>query len=185
MSNVGITQRPPTVYSSTPLMETPNEPKVKPLNDIKLAFPLGLQATLEVMAARIIKNLSHFGLFYTLVLWIGLSISLVPARQFSLLLLMATNIINNQYLIMLRLMPNSICMYKAVDKMLVLVPLVIVTTVALILREAVIHFFTNLGIVIPVILVHKVLWRDSGFVNKEAPASAPAPGELAPLEDNA
>ncbi|KAK3430107.1 hypothetical protein EUGRSUZ_E01540 [Eucalyptus grandis] len=108
MSNVGITQRPSTVSSSTPLMSTPDDPKVKSLNNIKLGFLFGLPATAEAAAARIIKNLPHFGLFYVLVLWIRLSISLLPARQFSLLQLMATTIVTNQYLIMLRLMLNSI-----------------------------------------------------------------------------
>ncbi|KAI6706467.1 hypothetical protein NL676_009429 [Syzygium grande] len=181
MSNLGVTQRPSSISSSTPPVETPHEPKLKSLNNIKLAFPLGLPATPEAAAARIIKNLSHLGLFYTLVLWVGLSISLVPERRFSLLLLMATTIIANQYLIMLRLMPNSICINKAVDKMLVLLPVAIVTIVGLILTNAAIHLVATLGIGIPVILVHAVLWRDCGFVNEESSASAPS--ELAPLVD--
>ncbi|KAF8028526.1 hypothetical protein BT93_E1218 [Corymbia citriodora subsp. variegata] len=181
MSNLGVTQRPSsTVSSSTPQMETARELKAK----AKFVFPLGFPATPEAAAARIIKNLSHLGLFYMLVLWVGLSISLVPERKFSLLLLMAMTIIANQYLIMVRLMPNSICGNKAVDKMLVLVPVAIVTIVGLILTRAAIHLFATLGIGIPVILVHAVLWRDSGFVNEEVSASDSAPGELAPLVDN-
>ncbi|KAI3410242.1 uncharacterized protein J3R85_018881 [Psidium guajava] len=179
MSNFGVTQRPSSVSSSAPPMETPHEPKARSLNNIKLAFPFGLPATPEAAAARIIKNLSHFSLFYMLVLWVGLSISLVPARKFSLLLLMATTIVANQYLIMLQLMPNSICINKALDKMLVLVAMAIVTTVGLILTQAAVHLIATLGIGIPVILVHAALWRDGGFVKEEAPA----PGELAPLVD--
>ncbi|XP_048132757.1 uncharacterized protein LOC115726294 isoform X2 [Rhodamnia argentea] len=179
MSNFGITQRPSSISPSTPQMETPHAPKARPLNNVKLAFPFGLPATPEAAAARIIKNLSHFSLFYALFLWVGLSISLVPQRRYSLLLLMATTIIANQYLIMLRLMPSSICMNKALDKTLVLVPVAIVTAVGLILTQAAIHLFATLGIGLPVILVHAVLWREGGFVNEEASA----PGELAPLVD--
>ncbi|KAL3738966.1 hypothetical protein ACJRO7_020368 [Eucalyptus globulus] len=179
MSNSGVTQRPSsTISSSTPPMETPHEPKGKS----KLAFPFGLPATPEAAAARIIENLSHLSLFYMLVLWVGLSISLMPERKFSLLLLMAMTIIANQYLIMVRPMSNSICGNKAVDKMLVLVPMATVTIVGLILTEAAIHLFATLGIGIPVILVHAVLWKDGGFLNEEASASTP--GELAPLVDN-
>jgi len=159
-------------------METPHEPKGKS----KLVFPFGLPATPEAAAARIIENLSHLSLFYMLVLWVGLSISLMPERKFSLLLLMGMTIIVNQYLIIVRLMPNSICGNKAVDKMLVLVPVAIVTIVGLILTDAAIHLFATLGIGTPVILVHAVFWRDGGFVNEEASASAP--GELTPLVDN-
>ncbi|KAI3410243.1 PRA1 family protein [Psidium guajava] len=178
----GVTHRPSSIFPSIPPMETPDEPKVKSPDKLNLGFPFNLPATPEAAAVRIIKNLCHFSLFYVLVLWVGLSISLVPQRKPSLLLLMATSIIGNQYLMMLQLMPKAICVRKAFDKTLVLVLMAIVTIVELFLTEAGIHLVITLGIGIPIILVHAVLWRDDLFASEEAPASVP--GESAPLVDN-
>ncbi|KAL3738968.1 hypothetical protein ACJRO7_020370 [Eucalyptus globulus] len=183
MSDHGITHRPSSISSSTPLMETPHKPKVKSLNNAKLAFLFNLPATPEVAATWIIKNLCHFGLFYVLVLWAGLSISLVLKCKVSLLLLIATTIITKQYLMMLQLMPKA-CVHRAFDKMAILVLMAIVTTVGLILTQAAVHLFATLWIGLPVILAHSVLWRDGLFVNEEVSASASAPGELASLGDN-
>ncbi|KAF7848334.1 hypothetical protein BT93_L2087 [Corymbia citriodora subsp. variegata] len=148
-------------------METPHEPKVK-------SPKLGHGRPDH-------QDLCHFGLFYALVLWVGLSISLMPRRKVSLLLLMATTIITNQYFMMLQLMPKSICMRRTFDKMVVLVLMPIVTTVGLIVRQAAVHLFVTLGIGLPVMLVHVVFWRDGPFVNEEASTSTP--GELGYLVD--
>ncbi|KAI4370063.1 hypothetical protein MLD38_018448 [Melastoma candidum] len=156
-------QRP----SSSPTPPEATNPDAAPAFTRKYAgpnlgffFPFNLPLTPEALAVRILKNLAHFALFYTLVLWVGLSISLVPQRRTSLFILLLLTLVTTSFLILLRLTPNTMFIHGAADKAIVLFALGVVTTVALILTDAGIHLLLTLAIGIPVVLAHAIFWRD-------------------------
>ncbi|KAI4387837.1 hypothetical protein MLD38_000231 [Melastoma candidum] len=130
------------------------------LPDLKFVFPFDMPASPEALAIRIIKNLSRFCLFYSLLLWAGLTISLVPIRRTSLHILLSMTAVTNSFLILLRLMPQPMFLHRAMDKAAVLLTLGIVTVIALILTGAAMHMFLTSAIGVPVVLVHAAFWKD-------------------------
>lgn len=182
MASYGTMQRPSTTSTSTlPTTTHPHEPKDttrKTRNDFKLLFPFNIPATPEAAAVRIIRNLVYFRLYYILFIWTILFITLLPKRKVSLIFLVAMTAVTCLYLVLLRVVPNSVVLHKIIDRRLVLALLAIVTMVELILTRAALHLFLTLGCGTPVVLVHAVLRvRDDLFVEEEASAA----GELVPL----
>ncbi|KAK9911120.1 hypothetical protein M0R45_035043 [Rubus argutus] len=187
MSSHGTVQRPSTTSTSSPTLPTthPHEPKDSTPRvriEFSLCFPFNIPKTPEAAAARIIRNLGYFRLYYSLFIWIILFITLVPKRKLSLIFLVAMTALTCSYLALLRLVPaDSVALqYKIIDRRLVLALLVIATMVELILTHAAIHLFVTLACVTPVILIHSVLRvRDDLCVEEEACAA----GELVPLRN--
>ena len=177
MANYGTVQRPSTA-SPSPSTDQPYDPKGatrKNLPEFKFVCPFNIPTSPEAAAARIIRNLGDYGLYYALILWLGLFISLIPKRKVSLIYLVAMTYVTVVYLLVLRALPNSFVLNKVIGKRLVLALLVIATMVELILTRAAIHLFATLGIGVPIILVHAVFTiRDDLFVGDEASAA----GEL-------
>ncbi|KAA8515831.1 hypothetical protein F0562_018558 [Nyssa sinensis] len=169
-----------TTYEGT-TSQTDDESKNstrKNRNNFKLICPFDIPSSPETAAVRIIRNLGHFGLYYTLFVWVILFIALIPKRKVSLIFFMAMTVVTCSYLFLLRLLPNSVVLHRIIDKRLVLALLAIVTAVELILTRSAIHLFVTLAAATPIILVHAVLRiRDDLFVGEEACAA----GELLPL----
>ncbi|KAJ7961975.1 PRA1 family protein [Quillaja saponaria] len=159
MASYGATHRSPT--SSTPSASTPvdhqtydpKESTQKNPKAFKLIFycPFNIPQNPEAAALRIAKNLSFFGLYYALFIWIGLFISLIPEPV----------------------------LHRIFDKRLVLALLAMATMVELIVTKAGIHLAVTLAIGIPIVLIHAVLWfNEDVFEGDEAASVA---GELVPL----
>jgi len=181
MASYGTMHRPTASSSSASKANQPEESKDstrKKRNDFKLLCPFDIPLSPEAAAVRIIRNLGYFGLYYTTFVWIILFISLVPKRKVSLMILVAMTVVTCFYLILLRVLPNSVVLHKVIDKRLVLASVAVVTAVELIVTRAAIHLCVTLACGIPIILVHAVLRvRDDLFVGEEACAA----GELVPL----
>ncbi|KAK9273566.1 hypothetical protein L1049_018376 [Liquidambar formosana] len=179
-STYGTMQRHSTASTSTPMAQT-DDPKGstrKRRKDVKLLCPFNIPSSPEATAVRIIRNLSSFGPYYTFFVWVILFISLIPKRKVSLMYLILMTVVTRLYLLLLRVLPNSIVLRKIIDKRLVLAVLAIATAIELILTHAAIHLLVTLAVGIPIILVHAVLKaRDDQFVKEEACAA----GELVPL----
>ncbi|KAI4339606.1 hypothetical protein MLD38_024526 [Melastoma candidum] len=142
--------------------ENPDSPTARRAGrpDFKFVFPFDMPSSPEALAVRIIKNLSHFCLFYSLLLWAGLTISLVPIRRTSLHILLSMTVVTNSFLILLKLMPQPMFLHRAMDKAAVLLTLGIVTVVALILTGAAMHMFLTCAIGASVVSVHAAFWKD-------------------------
>ncbi|RZB53213.1 hypothetical protein D0Y65_049297 [Glycine soja] len=82
MANFGTTQRTPnTTTTPSPPSLDPYEPKgphEKLYTDFKIYWPFTMPLTSEAAAIRVIRNLEHLGLYYTLFVWIILFIVLIP-----------------------------------------------------------------------------------------------------------
>ncbi|KAI4364890.1 hypothetical protein MLD38_020922 [Melastoma candidum] len=128
----------------------------------RFVFPFNVPATPEALAIRIMKNAGHFGMFYVLLMWVGLSIALLVDRSTrgSISILLWMTAVTNSFLVLLRLMPHPIFMHRAMDKALVLFGLGAVTVVGLVMTDAGIHMLITIAIGLPVVLVHAALWRD-------------------------
>uniref|UniRef100_A0A5B7BZ06 PRA1 family protein n=1 Tax=Davidia involucrata TaxID=16924 RepID=A0A5B7BZ06_DAVIN len=177
MASYGTIHRP-HLTSASLTSQTDDESKRKNRNNFKLICPFNIPSSPETAAVRIIRNLGSFGLYYTLFVWVILFITLIPKRKVSLIFLVAMTVVTSLYLLLLRLLPNSVVLHRIIDKRLVLALLAIVTAVELILTRAAIHLFVTLAAATPVILVHAVVRvRDDLFVDEEACAA----GELVPL----
>ncbi|KAK9273401.1 hypothetical protein L1049_018211 [Liquidambar formosana] len=179
-STHGAMQRPSTASTSTPMAQTDDlkGSTQKRRNDFKILCPFNIPSSPEATAVRIIRNLSSYGEYYTIFVWVILFISLIPERKVSLIYLVAMTVVTCLYLLLLRDLPNSVVLHKIIDKRLVLAVLAIATAIELILTDAAIHLLATLAAGIPIILVHAVLkTRDDQFVNEEACAA----GELVPL----
>ncbi|XP_010246106.1 PREDICTED: PRA1 family protein F3-like [Nelumbo nucifera] len=140
---------------------------------------MAIPSSPEAAAVRIIRNLGYFWVYYTLIIWVILLVSLVPRRRLSLIFLVVMTVVTCFYLLLLRAFPSSIILHnKFIDRRLVLALIAIITVVELILTRAAIHLLVSLAIGIPIILVHAVLRvGDDLFVSEEASAG----GELVPL----
>ncbi|PRQ57230.1 putative prenylated rab acceptor PRA1 [Rosa chinensis] len=188
MASHGTVQRPSTTTSTSPTLPTthPHEPKDSTPRvrlEFSLCFPFNIPKTPEAAAARIIRNLSYYRLYYTLFIWIILFITLLPKRKLSLLFLIAMTALTCSFLAVMRLVPadSVVLQYKIIDRRLVLALLVIATMVELIVTRAAIHLFVTLACATPVILVHAVFRvRDDLCVEEKASAA----GELVPLIKN-
>ncbi|PON99749.1 Prenylated rab acceptor [Trema orientale] len=181
MANYGTVQRPSTA-SPSPSTDHPYDPKDSTRKKFNIICPFNIPTTQEAAAARIIRNLGDFGLYYALFIWLGLFIALIPQRKVSLIYLVAMTYVTGVYLLVLRALPNSVVLNNVIDKRLVLALLAIATMVELILTRAAIHLFASLGIGVPLILVHAVLTiRDDLFVGEEATSAA---DQLVPLRNS-
>ncbi|PKI60777.1 hypothetical protein CRG98_018824 [Punica granatum] len=173
MDSQEIRNRPSTYTSSS--VRSSEIPDPKERADIRLLCPFSVPPGPEVAAVRIVKNVAYFWLFYTLFLWTGLSISLIPKRQLSLLLLIATSAVACSYLLLLRLLPSTAVLHRLIDRRLVLTLLAILIAVELVLTKAGIHLMVTLAIGTPIIIVHAFFrGRDDLCLNEEAYN----PGEL-------
>ncbi|KAM5554545.1 PRA1 family protein F2 [Rosa sericea] len=188
MASHGTVQRQSTTTSTSPTLPTthPHEPKDSTPRvklEFSLCFPFNIPKTPEAAAARIIRNLSYYRLYYTLFIWIILFIALLPERKLSLIFLIAMTALTCSFLAVMRLVPadSVVLQYKIIDRRLVLALLVIATMVELIVTDAAIHLFVTLACATPVILVYAVFRvRDDLCVEEEASAA----GELVPLIKN-
>lgn len=182
MANFGTTQRTPnTTTTPSPPSLDPYEPKgphEKLYTDFKIYWPFTMPLTSEAAAIRVIRNLEHLGLYYTLFVWIILFITLIPQRKVSLILFVTMTYVTALYILLLRVFPNSVVLHRIIDKRVVLALLAIATAVQLILTEAGIHLAVTLASSVPVLLVHAVLWASYDAFEVE---DASAKGELAPL----
>lgn len=176
-----IHRLPPTASQPLSVATQADDSKAstrKNRNNFKLICPFNLPPTPEAAAVRIIRNLSYFGLYYVLFMWVILFIALLPKRKVSLVFLVVMTVVTCLYVLVLRLLPNSVVLHKVIDKRLVFALIVIVTAVEMVLTRAAIHFFVTVAAATPVVMVHAVLRvRDDLFVNEENCAA----GELVPL----
>ncbi|XP_052171645.1 uncharacterized protein LOC127787626 [Diospyros lotus] len=142
------------------------------LSNFKFTIPFDIPSSPEAAAVRIIGNLTYFQSYYLIFVWSILVITLLPAREDSLKILMAITVVACLFFLLLRSHP------LVIEKLLVLALFAVVTVVAMILTDATIHFFATLAGSMPVILVHAVLRiRDDRFSDHEVSAA----GDLAPL----
>ncbi|KAG4922580.1 PRA1 family protein F2 [Glycine max] len=162
MANFGTTQRTPnTTTTPSPPSLDPYEPKgphEKLYTDFKIYWPFTMPLTSEAAAIRVIRNLEHLGLYYTLFVWIILFIVLIPHRKLSLIILVIMTYVIVIYCLVLRAYPKSIFLHRTIDKKFVLALLVFATFVQLILTEAGIQLAVTLACAVPFVLVHAVLW---------------------------
>lgn len=176
-----IHRLPPTASQPLSVATQADDSKAstrKNRNNFKLICPFNLPPTPEAAAVRIIRNLSYFGLYYVLFMWVILFIALLPKRKVSLVFLVVMTVVTCLYVLVLRLLPISVVLHKVIDKRLVFALIVIVTAVEMVLTRAAIHFFVTVAAATPVVMVHAVLRvRDDLFVNEENCAA----GELVPL----
>ncbi|KAK4741703.1 hypothetical protein SAY87_025291 [Trapa incisa] len=143
--------------------------------DFRLLCPFSLPPTPEAAVVRIVRNVAYFWLLYTLVLWIGLSISLIPERKLSLLFLVATSAVASSYLLLMRLLPDSSLLHRFVDRRLVVAALAVVAGVGLVMTLAGKHLGITMAIGTPIVLVHALMRaREDLCLNEEALN----PGEL-------
>ncbi|KAB2626881.1 PRA1 family protein B6-like [Pyrus ussuriensis x Pyrus communis] len=183
MASYGTVQRPSTTSTPPPpptATDDLNQRKDstgKKRNDSKLFCLFNIPATPEATAVRIVRNFSYFGLYYTLFIFTILSITLVPQRKDSLIFLTVMTVVGCLYLVLLRVVPESLLLHKTVERLVVLVLLAIGTMIELILTDAAVHLFVTLASVIPILLVHAVFRvRDDVFVEE-----AGGFGEFVPL----
>ncbi|KAK6918674.1 Prenylated rab acceptor PRA1 [Dillenia turbinata] len=157
--------------------------------DIKLVWPLNIPSTAEAAAARIIRNMGNFGLYYTIFVWIGLYISLIPARKVSLVWMVSTSVVACIYLLLLHDFP---ILQRIIGKSLVLPMFATGIVVELVLTEAAIHLLATLAIGFPIILLHSVFWIEGTSLirinvwlamnpSKGRPISQPKPQGLKPM----
>ncbi|CAN4111885.1 unnamed protein product [Withania somnifera] len=136
-----VVQRPSATSSDPPSQTQPDESKQT--------------------AARIIKNLGKFGLYYAELVWIVLFISLIPQRKVSLVYLVAIKEVTILYLLLLRALANSVLFHWliAFDTRPIVLPLLSIgTCLALIFTHAGIHLLITLAATLPIILAHAILW---------------------------
>ncbi|KAM1444201.1 hypothetical protein ACFX2I_040382 [Malus domestica] len=171
MADYGTMKRPSTISTPTPT-DDPHKPKDstgKMSKDFKLFCFFNIPATPEAAAVRFTRNFGYFGSYYTLFIWIVLSITLVPHRRMSLIFLVIMTAAGCSYLALLRVVPDSLLLHKTVERPLMLVLLAIGTMIELILTDAAEYLFVTLACTVPIILVHAVFRvRDDGFVEEEA-----------------
>ncbi|KAK7394600.1 hypothetical protein VNO78_15132 [Psophocarpus tetragonolobus] len=185
MANYGTTQRIPTSSTVTPSSTDtsyeaePKAPHEKFYSNFRIYCPINIPSSAEAAGVRIMRNISNFGLYYTLFVWVILFITLIPKRKVSLILFVIMTYVTTLYLLLLRAVPNSFVLHRIIDKRFVLALLAIATAVQLILTEAGIHLAVTLASSVPVVLVHAVFW--ASFDAFEIEDASGNKGQLAPL----
>ncbi|KAL3641369.1 dolichyl-P-Man:Man(7)GlcNAc(2)-PP-dolichol alpha-1,6-mannosyltransferase [Castilleja foliolosa] len=119
-------------------------------------------------AVRIVRNLEKFGLYYAILIWTALFISLVPKRKVSVIFLVSTTEVAFLYFLLLRACPNSAILHRIIDKRLVFFVLFVITAVMMVLTHAVVHLFVVLAATTPVVLVHAALSKMEDVIVKQA-----------------
>lgn len=182
MASYGTIQRPSTLPnpasfkpSQPPSTSTHTHKNMTHFNPLQY---FNIPSSPEAAAIRIVRNLRYFRIYYTLLVWLILFVSLIPRRRLSLILLVATTAVGCFYLLLLRAIPDSVILHRIIDPRLVVALLGIVTVVELVLTRATIHLLVSLAVGVLIILVHAVLrMGDDLYVTEEAMAV----GELLPL----
>ncbi|KAM3357623.1 hypothetical protein P3S68_020554 [Capsicum galapagoense] len=168
MTSYGAAVQRPSATSSNPpsqtqpdeSKQTPNLEKNQPFS-FQVTCPISIPTTPESAAARIIKNLGKFGLYYTEFVWIVLFIALIPQRKVSLVYLVAMKEVAILYLQLLRAVANTVLFrwLIAFDTRPIVLPLLAIgTCLALVLTHAGIHLLITLAATLPIVLAHAVLW---------------------------
>ncbi|CAN4125973.1 unnamed protein product [Withania somnifera] len=168
MASYGAVVQRSSTTSSNPKSQTqpdeskqsPNLEKTQPFS-FQIVSPFSFPSTPESAAARIIKNLGKFGLYYAEFVWIVLFIALIPQRKVSLVYLVAIKEVTILYLILLRAVVNSVQFrwLIAFDTRPVVLPLLAIgTCLALIFTHAGLHLLITLTATLPIVLFHAVLW---------------------------
>ncbi|KAK9120995.1 hypothetical protein Syun_018612 [Stephania yunnanensis] len=156
-------------------------------SDTRIGFFISVPSSVEATAMRIIGNFRSYIMYYTLVVWVILFISLVPRRRIALLFLVLVSLVTSNYLLLLRALPNSVVLHRHIDKRLVLFMLLIVTVVGIIVTRGGIHLLASIGIGLPLILLHAILTVPNDLPTSEdaaAAATAAFVGESDPLVCN-
>lgn len=117
----------------------------KTLYTFTFSFPFNIPSSPESAAARIIKNLGTFSLYYAIFVWTVLFITLVPKRKVSIVYLVATTEVAFLYVLLLRAFPSSALLHKIIDRRFVLFLLFVICGVEMILTRAGIHFFVTIS----------------------------------------
>ncbi|KAJ4822675.1 hypothetical protein Tsubulata_027239 [Turnera subulata] len=191
MATYGTMQRPNSISSTSATSEVdPDEsknPTTKKQYDTKrpefrLVCPFSIPSSPEAAAARIIRNLGHFALYYAHFVWIILCISLIPKRKVSLVYLVIMTYVASLYLLLLRALPSSVLINKVIDRRVVLAFIALVTMVELIVTKAGLHLLVTLAASIPIVLLHAVLWvREDDVCGDDQEETGPASEGFEPL----
>ncbi|KAF5731600.1 hypothetical protein HS088_TW18G00281 [Tripterygium wilfordii] len=167
MANYGATQRP-HLNSTPPSDHDFDDSTGKQRKEFRFVCPFNIPSTPEAAAIRIIKNLHHFGLYYSLFVWIVLFITLIPKRKVSLIYLVIMTYVTTVYVLLIRALPSASFLHKIIGRGVVLPLIGLGTMVELILTEAGLHLLICLAATMPIVLVHAVLWvRDDVVVGVE------------------
>ncbi|KAJ8774739.1 hypothetical protein K2173_017185 [Erythroxylum novogranatense] len=163
MDTGGIIQRPSIVLASPSVQQAYEDENGKHNQDFtrpefKLVCPFKIPSNPDAAALRIIRNLSHFRLYYAHFVWIVLFITLIPKRKVSLIYMVIITYVASLYLLLLRALPGSLLFHRVIDKRLVLCVLAFIAMVGLIATQAALHLVVTLAATIPIVLVHAVLW---------------------------
>lgn len=182
MASYGTIQRPSPLPSA--VLHPPFQPPStsththKNMTHFNLLQYFNIPSSPEAAAVRLVRNLRYFHVYYTLLVWLILFVSLIPRRHLSLILLVVMTIVGSFYLLLLRAIPDSVILHRIIDPKLVLASLGLVTVVELVITRATIHLLVSLAVGGFIILVHALLHMgDDLYVTKEAMAV----GELLPL----
>ncbi|GFP90501.1 hypothetical protein PHJA_001194000 [Phtheirospermum japonicum] len=163
------TQRPSSSSNSpTPQDVESKNPSKKITYTLTLSFPFNIPSTPESAAIRIVRNLEKFGLYYAILIWTALFISLVPRRKVSVIFLVSTTEVAFLYFLLLRACPSSAILHRIIDKRLVFFVLFVITAVMMILTHAAVHLFVVLAATIPIVMVHAVLSKMDDVIVKQA-----------------
>ncbi|KAJ8628495.1 hypothetical protein MRB53_021802 [Persea americana] len=182
MASYGTIQRPSTLPNPASF-QPPQPPPTsthshKNMTHFNLLQYFNIPSSPEAAAIRIVRNMRYFHVYYTVLVWLILFVSLIPRRLLSLILLVVTTAVGCFYLLLLRAVPDSVILHRIIDPRLVVALLGIVTVVELVLTRATIHLLVSLAVGVFIILVHAVLrMGDDLYVTEEAMAV----GELLPL----
>ncbi|KAL3621879.1 hypothetical protein CASFOL_034075 [Castilleja foliolosa] len=171
MADYGTTTHRPSLSSSnspTPQDVESKNPSKKITYTLSLSFPFNFPSTPESAAVRIVRNLEKFGLYYAILIWTALFISLVPERKVSVIFLVSTTEVAFLYFLLLRACPNSAIIHRIIDKRLVFFVLFVITVVMMVLTHAVVHLFVVLAATTPVVLVHAALSKMEDVIVKQA-----------------
>lgn len=168
---------PPSETKPYESKESSNLEKNQPFS-FQITCPFSIPSTPESAAARIIRNLGKFGLYYAEFVWIVLFIALIPERKVSLVYLVAMKEVTILYLLLLRAVANTVLfrwLFVFDTKPIVLPLLAIGTCFALIFTHAGIHLLITLAATLPIVLAHSVLWiaEDYGLNEEITQESVP------------
>lgn len=108
---------------------------------------------------------------------------LIPRHKISLILLVIMTYVTTLYCLVLRAYPNSVLLHRSVDKRFVFGLLVFATLVQLILTDAGVYLAVSLACVVPLVLLHAVLWvSHHTFVETEDEDACCCAKQLVPLD---
>ncbi|CAJ2651547.1 uncharacterized protein LOC123891199 [Trifolium pratense] len=184
MAKLGATHRTQTISTTPSSISETYQPKnhhEKLYTDFQIYWPFSIPLTSEAAAIRIIRNLENLALYYTLFMWIILFIILIPYHKTSLILLVIMTYVITIYHLLLKACPNNLLLHRRIDKRFVLGLLVFATIVQLILTDAGIRLAVTLACVVPLVLMHAVLWVNHYVFEVEDDACCCCNKELAPL----